>query len=363
MDDTYFMNMALGLAERGTGFTSPNPVVGAVVVRDGRVVGQGFHAAAGKPHAEVVAIDDAGELARGADLYVTLEPCNHTGRTPPCTRKICDAGIARVVVATIDSNPHVAGGGIQYLESRGIAVTVGVCEAEAKKQIEWFAKYVTTGRPFVTVKCAMTLDGRIATRTGDSKWVTGEAARAFVHRMRHASDAILVGVGTANADNPRLTARVEGMRTRDPMRIVLDTKLSIREDAAMFDLDSSAETLIVVGPGHDKKKRDRLKGKARFFDAALAIGRIDMAGLMDGLGKMGITSLLIEGGGQVIGAAFAAGIVDKVCFFYAPKILGGDDGVPVCAGAGQEQMKNALPVRNVSVTRFDDDILIEGYVS
>lgn len=363
MDDHYFMSMALGLAERGAGFTSPNPMVGAVVVRDGRVVGQGFHAAAGKAHAEVAAIDDAGELARGADLYVTLEPCNHTGRTPPCTRKICDAGIARVVVAMRDPNPHVAGGGIEYLQSRGIAVTQGVCEPEAKKQIEWFVKYVVTGRPFVTVKCAMTLDGRIATRTGDSRWVTGEAARAFVHKLRHASDAILVGVGTANTDNPRLTARIDGMRTRDPMRIVLDTNLSIREDAALFGLDSSADTMIVVGPACAKDKKERLKTKARFLKVETKDEQIDLARLVEHLGKMGLTSLLIEGGARVIGSAFAAGIVDKVCFFYAPKILGGDDGVPVCAGKGPESMKDARSVRDVSVTRFGDDILIEGYVA
>ncbi|MFZ5564691.1 MAG: bifunctional diaminohydroxyphosphoribosylaminopyrimidine deaminase/5-amino-6-(5-phosphoribosylamino)uracil reductase RibD [Thermodesulfobacteriota bacterium] len=362
MDDHYFMRMALGLAERGRGFTSPNPIVGAVVVRDGRVVGKGFHAAAGKAHAEVAAIDDAGELARGADLYVTLEPCNHTGRTPPCTRKICDAGIARVVVAMRDPNPHVAGGGIEYLQANGTAVTVGVCESEAKKQLEWFSKYIITGRPFVTVKCAMTLDGRIATRAGDSRWVSGEASRAFVHKLRHASDAILVGVGTVNADNPRLTARIEGTRTKDPMRVVLDTHLSIREDAALFGLDSSAGTMMVVGPDHDVAKRDRLKAKARFLDAGLADGRIDLDRLMEDLGKAGVTSLLIEGGARVIGSAFAAGIVDKVCFFYAPKILGGDDGVPVCAGAGPERMADALPVRDISVLRFGDDIMIEGYM-
>ncbi|OQX63153.1 MAG: riboflavin biosynthesis protein RibD [Desulfococcus sp. 4484_241] len=362
MDDSGYMAMALELARKGTGYTSPNPTVGAVVVKDGQVVGRGFHEAAGKPHAEVVAIEDAGPLARGAELYVTLEPCNHTGRTPPCTRKILGAGIARVVVATRDPNPGVTGGGIEFLRANGVEVTEGVCEREARKQIEWFIKYVTTGRPFVTVKCAMTLDGRIATRTGDSRWVSGEESRKFVHMMRHASDAIMVGVGTVNVDNPRLTARIDGMKTRDPVRIILDSALSVREDAAVFNPDSSAETVVVTTPGCDTEKRKRLSGKARIIELETKNGMVPLDVLMERLGEMGVASLLVEGGARVIGSAFAERIVDKINFFYAPKILGGDDGVPVCSGRGPVLMKDAIRVNEVSVRRFGADVMIEGYV-
>lgn len=362
MDDSGYMAMALELARKGTGYTSPNPTVGAVVVKDGQVVGRGFHEAAGKPHAEVVAIEDAGPLARGAELYVTLEPCNHTGRTPPCTRKILGAGIARVVVATRDPNPGVTGGGIEFLRANGVEVTEGVCEREARKQIEWFIKYVTTGRPFVTVKCAMTLDGRIATRTGDSRWVSGEESRKFVHMMRHASDAIMVGVGTVNVDNPRLTARIDGMKTRDPVRIILDSALSVREDAAVFNPDSSAETVVVTTPGCDTEKRKRLSGKARIIELETKNGMVPLDVLMERLGEMGVASLLVEGGARVIGSAFAERIVDKINFFYAPKILGGDDGVPVCSGRGPALMKDAIRVNEVSVRRFGADVMIEGYV-
>ncbi|MFP4445005.1 MAG: bifunctional diaminohydroxyphosphoribosylaminopyrimidine deaminase/5-amino-6-(5-phosphoribosylamino)uracil reductase RibD [Desulfosudaceae bacterium] len=363
MDDIDYMQEAIDLATRGEGFTAPNPVVGAVVVSNGEVVGRGWHAAAGKPHAEVMAIEAAGPRARSADLYVTLEPCNHTGRTPPCTRKILEAGIGRVVVALRDPNPDVAGGGIEYLRARGVAVTEGVGQRAVARQLDWFVKYIRTKLPFVTLKCAMTLDGRIATRTGDSRWVTGEASRAFVHRLRHAADAIMIGAGTLQADHPRLTARLEGRPARDPVRIVLDTRLSIDEDAALLHLQSDAKTMLVAGPGHDPDKRRRLEASGvHVVEAAMESGRVDLAALMERLGGMGITSLLLEGGARVAGSALAAGIVDKVCLFYAPRILGGDDGVPMCRGAGPAQMADALPVHHLRVRRFDRDVMMEGYL-
>ncbi len=211
MDDRHFMKMALDLAVKGEGSTSPNPMVGAVVVKDGQVVGSGYHKIAGGPHAEVNALEAAGELAKGATLYVTLEPCNHTGRTPPCTRKILELGIERVVAAMKDPNEKVAGGGAEFLEQNGIRVTIGVCEEQARKLNEAFIKYIRTGRPFVMTKCAATLDGRIATRTGDSRWVTGETARRFVHRLRHRVDAIMVGINTIRTDDPSLTTRLTGL--------------------------------------------------------------------------------------------------------------------------------------------------------
>jgi diaminohydroxyphosphoribosylaminopyrimidine deaminase/5-amino-6-(5-phosphoribosylamino)uracil reductase len=363
MNDQHFMQMALDLAIKGEGFTSPNPMVGAVVVKDGNVVGKGFHEVVGGPHAEVNAIDAAGKLAAGATLFVTLEPCNHTGRTPPCTQKILDAGITRVVVAMPDPNENVVGGGSEHLRQHGIEVTTGVCEAQAQKQNEAFIKYVRTGQPFVIAKCAATLDGRIATRTGDSKWITGEAARRFVHHLRHAVDAIMVGINTIQKDDPSLTTRLDDREGKDPVRIILDTHLSMVPDARVLDQASAADTILVAGKGVDRNKKTVLeKAGARVIEASLKDNRIDMASLMVQLGTMEIASLLIEGGSRVLASAFRAGIVDKVQFFYGPKILGGDDGVPICSGPGAELMSHSVTLRDISVHRFDDDVLIEGYV-
>jgi len=363
MDDQQFMLMALELARKGEGFTAPNPMVGAVVVKDGRVVGAGYHQRAGGPHAEVNAIDVAGSQAKGATLYVTLEPCNHTGRTPPCTRKIIEAGIQRVVFAMHDPNPAVAGGGAEFLKQLGVRVTAGVCREQAQKLNEAFVKYVVSGRPFVIAKCAATLDGRIATRTGDSKWVTGEEARRFVHRLRHAVDAILVGVNTVRTDNPSLTTRLPGGPGKDPVRIILDTHLSIPPDAGLLRQASDSDTILVAGEavGADKKAALEHPG-VRVLESALKNGMIDMHALMQQLGAMKITSVLIEGGSRVLASAFAAGIVDKIFFFYAPKILGGDDGVPICRGRGAEFMRESIAVANIEVHRFGDDVLIEGYI-
>ena len=355
--------MALALAEEGRGFTSPNPMVGAVVVKDGRVVGKGFHAAVGKAHAEVNAIADAGAEAENATLYVTLEPCNHTGRTPPCTERIRKAGIRRVVVAMRDPNPNVTGGGIAYLEENGIAVTLGICESEARTLNECFIKYVRTRRPFVTVKCAATLDGQIATRTGDARWVSGAASRDVVHRLRHAVDAIMVGIGTVLADDPSLTTRLNDRRGRDPIRIILDTHLTVPEDAKVLRLRSDSDTIIVTGPAVSEDKQARMVKKGVcILHSPLNEGRIDLIPLLDRLGAMEITSLLIEGGGRLIGSAFASGIVDKVLIFYAPKILGGNDGVPVCAGKGAESMSGCIAVEGMTVERFGEDVLLQGYI-
>ena len=357
------MQMALGLAIKGEGFTSPNPMVGAVVVKDGRVVGSGYHQMVGGPHAEVNAIDAAGKLAKGATLYVTLEPCNHTGRTPPCTRKILAAGIKRVVVSMMDPNEDVAGGGAGFLEQRGIRVTTGVCREQARKLIEAFVKFVRTRRPFVITKCAATLDGRIATRSGDSKWVTGEKSRQFVHRLRHAVDGILVGINTVRADNPSLTTRLPGGLGKDPVRIILDTHLSISPEAKLLRQDSAADTILVVGKPLMQDKQTALeKDGIRVIQSKLKNGLIDMDALMDRLGAMGLTSLLIEGGSRVLTSAFNAGIVDKVFFFYAPKILGGDDGIPICSGPGPELMSQSIAVNNINVRRFGDDVMVEGYI-
>lgn len=362
MDDEYFMKMALALAKKGRGYTSPNPMVGAVIVKDGQIKGRGYHQSIGKAHAEVNALADAGRQARGATLYVNLEPCNHTGRTPPCTRKILEAGIKRVVFAMED--PHtIAAGGAAFLKKHGVEVRRGVCEESAKRLNEAFIKYVQTGRPFVILKCAATLDGRIATRTGDSKWVTGEKARRFVHRLRHAVDAILVGIGTIHADNPDLTVRLGSKKGLDPVRIILDTQLSISADARILKLDSNSDTILVTGSKIAEEKKNSIQKKGvRLIQQPGASDRIDLNLLMDQLGSMGITSVLIEGGSRVIASAFSSGVVDKILFFYAPRILAGDDGIPICRGTGRRLMEDSIRVKNIRVRRFDDDLMVEGYI-
>ena len=367
MDHQYYMCRALDLARKGRGFTSPNPMVGAVVVKDGRIVGEGYHQAAGLPHAEVNALEDAGSEARGATLYVTLEPCNHTGRTPPCTEKIVRSGVRKVVSAMDDPNPRVTGGGNAFLEAQGIQVERGVCEKEALRLNEVFSKYIRTGRPFVTVKCAATLDGRIATRTGDARWVTGPAARLHVHHLRHAVDGIMVGINTVKADDPSLTTRLPAEvqpDPRDPVRIILDTHLSISKNAGLLRLDSEAATLIICADVLPPKRRARIERPGvRVVPVETGLdGRIDLAGLMDRLGAERITSLLIEGGSRVMASAFAAGIVDKALFFYAPKILGGDDGVPICSGPSPDSMADCIGLTDIQIRRFDNDVLVEGYV-
>ncbi|MCP4746416.1 MAG: bifunctional diaminohydroxyphosphoribosylaminopyrimidine deaminase/5-amino-6-(5-phosphoribosylamino)uracil reductase RibD [Desulfobacteraceae bacterium] len=364
MNDANYMRMALDLAAKGAGYVSPNPMVGAVVVNDDRVVGRGWHQEAGKAHAEVNALDDAAALAAGATLYVTLEPCNHHGRTPACTEKILKSGIKRVVTAMADPNPDVRGGGNSMLRENGVVVSNGVCEKEARKLNEAFIKFVKTKKPFVVLKLAATLDGRIATRTGDARWVTGPAARAQVHHLRHVLDAIMVGRGTVATDDPQLTARLENGLGKDPVRFVLDTRLRTSEHAKLLQQQSEVPTYLIHGPCDNRQVMERLAGKgARFLEAAVRQGRIDLEVLMAQLGKMNITSLLIEGGAGVAGSALSAGIVDKVIFFYAPKIVGGDDGIPMIKGRGVTLMQDALTLGQIMVQRVGDDIMVEGYCS
>jgi diaminohydroxyphosphoribosylaminopyrimidine deaminase/5-amino-6-(5-phosphoribosylamino)uracil reductase len=338
-------------------------MVGAVVVKDGNLVGTGYHQKAGQAHAEINAIGAAGDLTKGATLYVTLEPCNHIGRTPPCTHKIIEAGISRVVVAVSDPNKEVVGSGAEYLQQRGVQVTLGVCEERARKLNEAFFKYVRTKRPFVIAKCAATLDGRIATRSGNSKWVTSEQARKFVHRLRHAVDAIMVGINTVRTDNPSLTTRLTDGEGKDPVRIILDTSLTISPDAKVLVQESGSDTVLVAGMAVAKDRKAAIeKTGARVLESPLKDGLLDLNPLMDHLGTLGITSLLIEGGSRVLASAFRLGIVDKLVFFYAPKILGGDDGVPICRGPGPDLMSQCISVNDITVHRFGDDLMIEGYI-
>jgi diaminohydroxyphosphoribosylaminopyrimidine deaminase/5-amino-6-(5-phosphoribosylamino)uracil reductase len=363
VQDRFYMQMALDLAARGTGYTSPNPLVGAVVVKDQKVVGRGYHKHFGGAHAEVNALEEAGAKARGATLYVTLEPCNHTGKTPPCTEKILAAGIRRLVVAMGDPNPGVRGGGNDRLRAAGLEVVEDVARNAAQRQNEFFLKHTRTETPFVILKCAATLDGRIATRTGDARWVSGPQSRGFVHALRHAVDGILVGVGTVRADDPSLTTRLPEGGGCDPKRIILDTHLSIPLNARVLTQPSDAETILVTGPGVARTARRKVEQTgARVLTVPCRDGRVDLNALMKKLGAEGLASILVEGGSRVCGSILRAGIVDKLYFFYAPKLLAGDDGIPICQGPGRERMIDCLNVNHITVHRFGRDVMIEGYL-
>jgi len=358
-----FMQAALGFARKGLGKTSPNPAVGAVIARRGQVVAAGFHRKAGGAHAEVEALNQLrGTARRGDTLYVTLEPCNHFGRTPPCTQAILEKGIRKVVVGMRDPNPHVTGGGCDYLSGQGVEVVTGVLEAECRRLNEWFVTYVTKGRPFVIAKTALTLDGWTATSTGHSRWVTNEQSREWVHRLRHQVDGILVGVGTVMADDPLLNTRLKKGRGKDPVRIIVDTHLRIPVNARVLAHPHGSETLIAVSEDVPPRHLERLKTKGiSFLVCPKKEGRIDLIALMDMLGKRSITSVLLEGGATLMGAMIREKLVDKFCIFKAPKILGGSDGRPMALGQGPSKMDQSIPLKDIRIKRFGDDLLITGY--
>jgi len=358
------MAQALELARQVLGTTSPNPAVGAIVVRDGQVVGRGATRPPGGPHAERVALAEAGELARGATLYVTLEPCCHYGRTPPCTDAILEAGIAEVHVATLDPNPLVNGRGVQALAGRGIRVVVGEHEAEARRLNEWFFKYITAGRPFVLAKYAMTLDGKIAARTGDSRWVTGPAARAFVHRLRAQVDAVMVGVGTVLADDPALPARPEEFggepAARQPLRVVVDSRGRTPLEARV--LDGSAPTLIATTALADPERLAAFQARGAEVLVLPAVdGRVDLVALLGELGRRQVAWALVEGGGRLLGSLFERGLIDKVLAFIAPKLIGGGDAPGPIGGTGRPRMAEAVRLAGVEIERLGEDLLVSGY--
>lgn len=358
-DDRTYMEEALRLARRGAGGASPNPLVGAVVVSAGEVVGRGFHPRAGDPHAEIFALREAQERARGATLYVTLEPCAHWGRTPPCTDAIIGAGVRRVVAAMPDPDGRVSGRGIRRLTEAGIETCVGVAEREARELNEAYIKHRTVGLPLVTAKWAMTLDGRIATRTGESRWISGEASRALVHELRATSDAVLVGIGTVLRDDPALTARIPG--ARNPRRVVLDSRLRIPLDARV--LEQNGAPVIVVTTGRAAPEA-RAALEARGVDVLVADGpdgRVDLGSLLAELGRRGVLSLLVEGGGAVHGSFLDAGLIDKVMVFVGPRIVGGPAPAPV-GGAGVDALAQAWHIRRAKVRQVDQDVVIEGYL-
>lgn len=373
--DKIFMKKALALAARAKGRTSPNPMVGAVVVKRGKIIAAGYHRRAGTPHAEILALTKAGRDAKNATLYVNLEPCCHTEKkTPPCTKAIIRSKVKKVVVAMTDPNPKVAGRGISELQEAGILTHVGIMEPEAKRLNEAFTKFISTKRPFVTLKMAQSLDGRIATARGESKWITGPEARAYVHRLRNEVDAVLVGIGTVKKDDPSLDCRARG--GRNPFRIVLDSSLQIPLNSKLLK-HGDGKTIISATGLAPEMKIEQLRrqghtvliiggagsaGNRRTDLSNAGVRQVSLKRLMKKLGKMEITSVMIEGGASVAAAALSEKIVDKVLFFIAPKIIGGTDAVPSVGGKSPHLLKHALNLNIAQITSFGSDICMEGYV-
>lgn len=356
-----YMRRALALAKQAIGFTSPNPLVGAVIVKDGMIVGEGYHTKAGTPHAEVHALNQAGEMARGATLYVTLEPCSHYGRTGPCTQAVISAGITRVVVAMTDPNPLVCGQGLAQLRQAGIEVFEGVMAADAALLNEVFIKWITTKMPFVVIKSAMSLDGKIATHTGNSQWITGPAARQRVHLIRHYYDAILVGIGTVLADDPALTVRLS-QPMPNPKRIIVDSLARTPLTAKVVN-DGLAPTIIAVTADAPPDRVAALAAKgAEIVTVARGRGGIDLRQLFRKLGQRQITSIMIEGGMAVNGTVITENLADKVYWFIAPKIIGGTAAPGPIGGNGAAVVTDAVQLEDLTIDKIDDDLLISGYI-
>lgn len=358
--DEQMMRRAIELAKNAVGRTSPNPLVGAVVVRDGRIVAEGWHRKAGTPHAEVHALNMAGELARGATVYVSLEPCAHYGRTGPCAKALVEAGVSRVVVAMTDPNPKVAGKGIRILRDAGIEVTTGVLEKEAQELNEVFLKWITTGKPFVALKTAMSLDGKIATAAGESQWITNEKSRCEGHRLRDIYDGIMVGINTVLQDNPSLTTRLRGYQGQNPVRIVLDSRARLPLDSRLAT-DGAARTIVAVSAKAPADRVAALK-EARLEVLTAGTDAVDVAGLMEQLGAMKITSVLVEGGGRVNFSLLEAGLVDRVYAFVAPKLIGGSQALTPVEGDGFASLSQAVRLENIKTKLLGDDVLITGRV-
>ena len=358
--DERYMRAALRLARRAAGRTSPNPMVGAVAVRGGRIVGRGYHARAGGDHAEVVALRQAGDAARGATLYVNLEPCSHVGRTPPCADAVIAAGVSRVVAGMVDPNPMVSGRGVSALREAGVEVEVPVREGECRRLNEAFVKHVTQGLPFVMLKLAASLDGRIATATGDSRWVTGPAARKYVHRLRNEVDAVLVGSGTVLADDPQLTCRLPG--GRDPWRIVLDGRLRTPPTARLVKQRQPEKTVLVTGHGVPAARRKALEDLGvQVWSFPLRQGRISLRRVLRKLARMGVLSVMVEGGAATASRVIAEKVADKVLCFYAPKFIGAE-GLPMVGELGITRMRQCPQVARPVIRRLGEDILVSAYL-
>lgn len=372
--DIEYMRLALNLAKKGIGTTSPNPVVGSLIVKDGRILGKGFHKFAGGNHAEINAIQQAGSRTNGSTMYVTLEPCCNYAKTPPCTSAIKKAGIKEVIISMKDPNPLVNGNGIKELRKVGINVDVGILENEAKEINEVYVKYITTKRPFIIVKYAMTLDGKIASVCGDSKWISSNASREFVQKLRSKVDAILVGVNTVIKDNPRLTVRghcrgpicgrglsSEGTAPRGPIRIILDSYCRIPISSNV--LDDFVKTIVATTPLADKKEIEKIKKTGtEILIVRPKNKRVDTETLFKELGKIGITSVLVEGGSEVNADILLSGLADKIYVFISPLILGGGKAVSPVSGDGIKFVKDAIKIDNLQIRKIGTNFLLSGYV-
>jgi diaminohydroxyphosphoribosylaminopyrimidine deaminase/5-amino-6-(5-phosphoribosylamino)uracil reductase len=332
-----YMHIAVGLAKKAEGMTSPNPIVGAVVVRNGRIVGKGYHKACGLPHAEVNALRSAGGRAKGADLYVTLEPCDHFGRTPPCTMAIIGSGIKRVFIGMKDPNPINNGKGIKRLKKAGIKTLTGILAGECRSMNRPYIKFITTGMPYVTLKMAQSLDGKIATKTGESKWITSDSSRVYVQRLRSKADAVMVGGNTVLKDDPSLSCRIPGLR--QPVKVVVGGSRRIPRTSRIFGGKKGGGVIVAAGSN----------------------GRVQLRPLLKDLGKMGLLNILAEGGGELAASLIAEGLVDRFLFFIAPKIIGGRSALTSVEGIGVRRLPEAAQIKNFKAIPIGPDILIEGY--
>jgi diaminohydroxyphosphoribosylaminopyrimidine deaminase/5-amino-6-(5-phosphoribosylamino)uracil reductase len=361
-----YMGQALSLARLALGQASPNPAVGAVVVKKGTVVGQGYTQPPGSHHAEVLALKQAGEAAKGGVMYVTLEPCAHYGRTPPCTEAIIAAGIKSVHMAMLDPNPIVLGRGKDQLEQKGIKTYLGEDEEEAREINEAYIKFITTGLPFVTAKFAMSLDGKIATRKGNSRWISGPESRKYVHCLRYTSDAIMAGANTVIADDPHLTTRCSGGRGgtthKQPLRVIVDGEGRTPLNARLFS--EPGETLLALGrTATDEEKKAFSRAGAEIVELPAGGGMVDLAKLLAELGQREITSVIVEGGGILLGSLFDQGLVDKVIAFIAPVIIGGAEAKTAVAGRGVDQVAESFRLERINAARLGDDVIVSGYVT
>ncbi len=354
MADEKYMRMALELAEKGRGKTTPNPMVGAVLVKNGRVIGQGYHKKAGTPHAEIHALRQAGSKARGSTLYITLEPCCHYGRTGPCSRAIISAGVKEVVYAITDPNPKVKGKGGRQLRQAGVIVRHGVMAKEASKINESYLKYLKTGRPFAILKLAMTLDGRIASLNGDSRWVTGETARAMVHRLRAGVDAVVIGAQTANIDNPQLTVRA--ITGNNPYRIILSSHKRLRNNLKLFSENKDFRTIVATSGGRVPVEIGK---NSIIWKIEKKGNQLSLDDFLEKAGRFGLTSLLIEGGSRLATAFIKKGLIDKYVFMLAPKILG--EGIAAVGDLGRTKMSQALSLKDWQVEKCGEDLMITAY--
>lgn len=355
------MDLALRLALKAKGMTSPNPMVGAVVVKNSRIIGKGYHQRPGLSHAEVIALNEAGKLTKGATLYVTLEPCAHFGKTPPCVDMIVKSGIRKVIIGMVDPNPLNNGRGIKILRQHKIKVEVGFLEDKLRKLNEAFIKYITKRIPFVTIKLAQSLDGKIATKTGDSQWITSDQSRAYSHRLRANYDAIMVGVNTILRDNPKLDS---WFSKRHPRKIIVDSHLSTPSLANIFF--EGSQVIIVTLPakaGQETENRKILAQKAKILEVKEKFGQINLKDMLKKLAMLEITNILVEGGGTLVGSLFDERLVDKILFFISPKIIGGKNAISSVMGEGITRIDRAFKLKEVKLKRIGEDFLVEGYIN